>query len=214
MSSDEARLRVPKDLMEIIHEEAKRRNQNVPDYLADAIYHYRSCLRKQLEGLPTLRHIITSYPGECSKCGADIPVGSAALWGKDKQERKVLICLDCQIAGTGDKALAKKYIKMREIQSIIQGLNKIAEDLADAVFDPDFLKRQEEFQRRLSEAIEKYENHLRITGTPEEEKKTLNEVLGVLREADRIQKGIDDFLYLHLQKLKKKKAKEKTEQTT
>jgi len=106
-----------------------------------------------------------------------------------------------------DKTLAKKFIKVKELQATIRGLNKIADELAETVFDPNILKRQEQFQSLVSNAIERYEKYLQV-GTPEGEKNLLEEVLHAVKEAQRVEKGLDDFLYLQIQKLQKREKKQ------
>mgnify|MGYP000722277433 CR=1 FL=1 len=76
----------------------------------------------------TLKRIITKYEGRCSKCGSKIPVGSMAFWSQG-----VLVCMDCYVLSFGDKALATRYLKMRELQLIIKELRKEANELADMV---------------------------------------------------------------------------------
>jgi len=158
---------------------------------------------------PGLREIVTKYKGECSKCRDPIPVGSKAWYGQNqKGARPILVCLNCMVLGMSDRALAKKYLKAKELQAIIRGLRKEADELCKKLFDPNFLKRNEEYQRTLNEAISRYEGYLKAS-TPAEEREILEKLLAALKNGSRIEKGVDDFLYLQLQRLSmfnKKKA--------
>lgn len=197
---------------DLIREGAEKKGFSENEFVIQAIRHFVVCKAERVKAVdfqgPGLKSIITKYEGKCSKCGDYIPTGSQAWYGRrEKGTLPILVCLDCMMFGMADKTLAKKFIKVKELQATIRGLNKIADELAEAVFDPDFLKRQEQFQSLVSNAIERYEKYLQAD-TPEGEKKLLEEVLHVVKEAQRIEKGLDDFLYLQIsKKLQKRKKK-------
>lgn len=207
------RIRVDDEVKGLISEESEKRGFSENEFVIRAIRHFVDCKVERVKAVdfqgPGLKSIITKYEGECSKCGNYIPIGSQAWYGRrEKGSRPILVCWDCMIFGMADKTLAKKFIKVKELQAIIRGLNKIADELAERVFDPSILKRQEHFQSLVRNTIERYEKYLQA-GTPEEEKKLLEEVLHMVKEAQRIEKGLEDFLYLQIRKLQKRKEKQK-----
>lgn len=211
--SSRLRIRVDNEIRELITEGSEKRGFSENEFVIQAIRHFVTCKAETVKAAefqgPGLKSIITKYEGKCSKCGNYIPTGSQAWYGRtEKGTRPILVCLDCMVLGMADKTLAKKFIKVKELQATIRGLNKIADELAETVFDPNILKRQEQFQSLVSNAIERYEKYLQV-GTPEGEKNLLEEVLHVVKEAQRIEKGLDDFLYLQIsKKLQKKKKKQ------
>ena len=211
--SSRLRIRVDDEDRDLISKGSKIRGFSENEFVIQAIRHFATCKTETVKAVdfqgPGLRSIITKYEGKCSKCGDHVPTGSQAWYGRrEKGSPPIMVCLDCMMFGMADKTLAKKFIKVKELQATIRGLNKIAGELAEAVFDPDILKRQEQFQSLVSNAIERYEKYLQV-GTPEGEKNLLEEVLHVVKEAQRIEKGLDDFLYLQIsKKLQKKKKKQ------
>lgn len=197
-------LRITKDFREFIVNEAAKRNMKQKEFVIQAIQEFVNP-RPEKEVLgPGLKAIITKYPGQCSKCGDPIPIGSQAWYGKrQKGSRPILICLNCMVKGMGDRALAKRYLKTRELQITIKGLKKIADELCESLFDPGLFEKSENFQRVVSEAVEHYAKYLKAA--PGEEQVHLTRFLDLLRNAERISKGLDDFLELQIQRLRKVK---------
>lgn len=211
--SSRLRIRVDEGVKDLVRKGSKIRGFSENEFVIQAIKHFVVCKAETVKALdfqgPGLKSIITKYEGKCIKCRNYIPTGSQAWYGRrEKGSPPILVCLDCMMFGMADKTLAKKFIKVKELQATIRGLNKMANELAEAVFDPDILKRQEQFQSLVSNAVERYEKYLQV-GTPGEEKKLLEEVLHTVKEAQRIEKGLDDFLYMQIQKLQKRKKKQK-----
>lgn len=206
---EKIRIRISRDLKEFIENYADIFGMSQAEFIESACHHYVTCSRRDLrEAVPTLKPIFLKYPATCSKCGRSLSVGEMAYWGRLEDGKTVIICQDCQVSSQSDKALARKYIKIRELSKTLSGLKKLAEEEADLLFDTDVLKKQEEYIRFLNSAVERFERYLQTSG-PEEEKRLLHEILATLREAQRIEKGLDDFLFLQMQKMKKLRTKKK-----
>lgn len=207
--SAQLRVRFPQEFLSIVEEESAKREQKQKDFIIAAVKQYLNSdgtQRRNEPYSPGLRKIVTKYEGYCSKCNSFVPVGMTAWYGKSlKGSRPVLVCLDCMVLGMSDRTLAKKYLKIKEFQAIVRGLKKEADDLSSKLFDPNQLKRNEEFQRTVTEAIRRYGKML-DANTPEDERENLQKLLSVLKNADRIRKGMDDFLYFQVQRLKRSKA--------
>lgn len=75
-----------------------------------------------------LKFIITRYPGQCKKCGNDVPEGSPVYWAPD-----VLMCLDCAVDTKSDKALMTRYLKARELDKILHMLKEESNKYADQI---------------------------------------------------------------------------------
>lgn len=78
--------------------------------------------------------ITVEYPARCVKCGRDVKQGEKAYWIKhiytDGTSRSMVICENCFFT---EEAVAEKYIKKRELEAVIRGLEKKAGQLADEV---------------------------------------------------------------------------------
>lgn len=204
--SERLNLRVSPEIRDLIKRERKDLTQT--EFVIRAVKHFVGCGGQREVSGPGLKQIITKYPGVCSKCGTSIPIGTQVWYGKRlKDTRAILVCTDCMVTNMSDKTLARKYLKVKELQSTIRGLRVQADELAEKLFDPDLLERNENFHKVVLEAISRYGNY--VTGIPTEEKEHLEKFLLTLREADRIAKGMDDFLYLQLQRIRVKRGRRK-----
>ena len=113
--------RLPEEIIEKIKNESKRKNITQNEFIKQAIEHYLSCRIKEKEEIKqaSLKLIVTKYNGKCSKCGSEISIGSLCYYGRD-QGKTILICLDCMVENKSDKALASKYLKMRELNKTVK----------------------------------------------------------------------------------------------
>ena len=78
--------------------------------------------------------ITVKYKSKCSLCGREINVGELALWvrykHKDEKVTSKLVCLECFYQ---DKSIAKLYLKKKELEAVVRGLKKMADELAEQV---------------------------------------------------------------------------------
>ena len=108
------------------------------------------------EEIPTLRMIITKYPAKCTQCTSQIPVGSPAYWSKG-----VIICMDCFVKSLGDKALASKYLKMRELNKTMKALKTQADRYADMINEVRHHVRFAETMKKLDRLLDLTDSYLR-----------------------------------------------------
>ncbi|RLE62233.1 MAG: hypothetical protein DRJ47_11000 [Thermoprotei archaeon] len=84
----------------------------------------------------TEKWIVTKFKTKCSSCGKEIPQGELVYWVRieyeDGSSRSYVYCSDCYYSRY-DKELAKKFLKKKELEAIIKGLKKEADELAQKV---------------------------------------------------------------------------------
>ena len=116
---------IDEDLLNKIKEASQKNKMSLSQFIREAIKHYLTCQKKT--EIPTLHQIITRYSGKCFKCGRTITVGEIAFWGRDVG----LMCSDCIINAQSDKAMALKYMKIRELQKTAKALKQMCDKYAD-----------------------------------------------------------------------------------
>ncbi len=151
--------------------------------------HEKAKRRKGKPSLPTLRPIITQYPGYCNSCKADLPIGSRAYYGK-QNGKTILLCLACQVDAMGDRGIAKKYRTMRELKNITTELRKEANNLSDQINQSKFLPRFTEIVSKLDTIILKTEDYYEHVATSKE-KQTLENLNNFFR---RTKRNIEEFM--------------------
>lgn len=80
------------------------------------------------------KDITLMYPAKCNRCGRQLSPGDVAHYVRyeyDDAPPKVFIyCMDCWLQSS---ALAKYYIKKKELEATIKGLKDIADKLAEKI---------------------------------------------------------------------------------
>lgn len=103
-----------------------------------------------------LKFIITRYPGQCKKCGEDVPEGSPAYWSPD-----VLMCLDCAVDTKSDKALMSRYLKARELDKILRMLKAESAKYADEINELKYGVKFNQIVVKFDEILDLSEQYLK-----------------------------------------------------
>jgi hypothetical protein len=79
---------------------------------------------------------VAKFQSKCAKCNKPINQGDMVYWVHieyaDNSKRSVVYCTECYYTSI-DTALAKKYLRAKELEAIIRGLKKEADRLAEEV---------------------------------------------------------------------------------
>ncbi|MFZ7138789.1 MAG: hypothetical protein ACOWW1_10290 [archaeon] len=146
------RFRCDDDLCDKLVKTAQKQGISENQLITDSIRHYLVC-NKQPQA-PTLKQIIAKYQSTCKKCGSTIHIGSIAFWSKE-----TIICMDCYVQALGDKALANKYLKMRELSKVIKHLKSQADQYADTINNVQTQVRFSEFTIKANHFIDVCESY-------------------------------------------------------
>ena len=78
------------------------------------------------------------YPATCRACGKRLNVGELAFWIRytysDGSSKSFIYCPDCYYMSF-DQSLAKKYLKLKEMEAVYKGLKKHADALAKELME-------------------------------------------------------------------------------
>jgi len=203
-------IRLEDNLIQFIKEQAKAKNIEYSDFLRECIEHYVSCKVKEKEETKqaSLKLIVTKYDGKCSKCNNSLSIGSLAYYGKDNQGKTILVCLDCMVENKSDKALASKYLKMRELNKTIKALRQEAEALAYKLEDLQILNKFDIIYNKIDELSKTIMDYLKNPFSSNDERKALEDILIMLKENQKVTRDIEDFITSRFRMpFKKKKEK-------
>jgi len=164
---------INEDLLNKIKEASQKNKQSLSAFIREAVKHYLTCQKKT--EIPTLHQIITKYKGKCFKCGREIQTGEIAFWGRDVG----LMCSDCIINAQSDKAMALKYMKIRELQKTLQSLKKMCNEYSDRL-----IKMKKEYDLYI--ILEKFHNLARKMETYPYQREFLTEFKELLQEAEKL----------------------------
>jgi hypothetical protein len=173
---------------------AKIEGISATQWIDKAIDHSFIC-KKTIHEIPTLRPIITKYPAKCHKCPSEIPVGSPAYWAKG-----VIICMDCFVQSLGDKALASKYLKMRELNKTMRALKQQADHYADMINEIRYEVRFAEIMKKLDRLLDLTDSYLRNFN-----EQTIKEVNELCRELKKDVPELKAVLSAKIQPIRKRK---------
>jgi len=189
-------LKLEEELINKIKTEANIRGLSQKDLIVKALEHFFVC--KKSEETPTLKLIITKYPGYCSKCGRKIDVGEYALYGRTKNG-SILICDNCMPIES-DKKLLTKHLKIREMNQLIKALKKEIEKYTEKLEDIRILNK---YDKLYEDAIKHHKmlmDYLRGWHPQEEEKQLIENMINTQRELMRTIRDIDAFLSSRIKK--------------
>jgi hypothetical protein len=206
------RLELPSELADAIETEAKRRAISKNDWMFKAFEHSLSCKQSKLE---TMKQINAKYQGKCLQCGKTIKVSQKAWWARDVG----LMCEDChtenELEGIGDVTLARLYTRKRKLQKTIQGLKKVADELADTVNERAekvnlyrLGEAHEELEQFRNETLRLIDDYLKRKMGTDQEDKALKNLVQWNEEAKQLQEKIREEIKSRLIVPIKKKKKQ------
>lgn len=190
----EVKVKLQDDLYQKLQEHADKHGISIAEAIRDAIKSYLEHTEPQVEQMPTLKMIITKYKSKCSKCGKDIGIGEVAYWAKG-----ITVCLDCIINALGDKTLASKYLKKREMEKVIKGLQKIANELEERIAEKQAQLKAMEIEQKKAEVYDMLNDYLKHFND-----KRLEEIASKLKEIEEKVEEAKIALTLKLKQSKKK----------
>jgi len=132
----EKKIRISEELYEQIQKVAEKSGRSMRELVEEAVKAYllgTENIDKPVKSVSG-KIIPVQYETRCRLCGKRISKGELAYWVKyvynDNTTKSYVICLDCYYK---DTALAEWYLKKKKLESIVRGLKKEADRLADEV---------------------------------------------------------------------------------
>jgi Mg2+ and Co2+ transporter CorA len=132
-------VKISSELYEKVKEIAEVNNKSIREIVEEAINIYllgkEQSIDKNVKEVKN-KWIIAKYPSKCSKCGKEISEGDMVYWIRityaDNSIRSYIYCSDCYLSSF-DSSLAKKYLKVKELEATYRSLKKMCDSLAEEV---------------------------------------------------------------------------------
>lgn len=167
--------------------------------------------KEEVTTKPEMKEIILKFDGKCLKCGHDVKAGEPAMWGQGVG----IICMDCQIVhGLGDKAIIKKYLKMRRMAEATHYFQAEVERLADKVEIGQLTEKIEKADEKITAVRDLVKEYTQQSFTSDEEKQKLEEVHKAAEELREELELAKEIAWLKRKVIKEKKPIEQTEAAT
>jgi hypothetical protein len=150
-------LKVSEDVYKKIKEIAEKSGKSIREIVEEAINIYllgkEQAVDKDIKEIKN-KWIVAKYPSKCSKCQNQINVGDMVFWVRityaDNSIRSYVYCSDCYLSSF-DSSLAKKYLKVKELEATYRSLKKMCDSLAEEAKQLEnkvnLLKLEEEIER-------------------------------------------------------------------
>lgn len=151
-------VKIDDSIYESIRKIAEKSNRSIKDVVEEALKVYILGAESIDKDVKDVKHrwISVQYKSFCRKCGKQLEVGDIAFYVRytysDGSSKSFIYCPECFYP---DSALAKLYLKKKELESIIRGLKKEANRLADEI---NKLKMEEDVLKIKSEIITFWRN--------------------------------------------------------
>ena len=130
-------VKISRDTYAFVKEIASKSGKSIREVIENAVriayQGSEDVLEKELKSVKQA-FINTRFRTRCSICKREIKEGELVYWIRyeftDKSVKTKIICLECFYK---DKAIAKYYVKKKELEQAVKGLRKEANELAEKV---------------------------------------------------------------------------------
>jgi mRNA-degrading endonuclease HigB of HigAB toxin-antitoxin module len=192
-------LRIPEKLNEEIQQDVAQSGfPSENEYMTKAIEHFLTC--KKADVIQGMKLIVFKYKGTCLKCGHEIPVGSYGFWAKGTGA----ICLDCHVMRYGDKLLVKRYMKVKEYDTLLKALEVQCDEKAEQFRGFNFYEIMEKIHQNSNTLHSLIMEYLKAGfDKPEAEKTVLDEIQRLIEDQRHVLADAEQFMKVPLKKKKK-----------
>lgn len=129
-------VKIDDSIYESIRKIAEKSNRSIKDVVEEALKVYILGAESIDRDVKDVKHrwISVQYRSFCRKCGKQLEVGDIAFYVRytysDGSSKSFIYCPECFYP---DSALAKLYLKRKEMEAVVRGLKNEADKLADEV---------------------------------------------------------------------------------
>jgi Ribbon-helix-helix protein, copG family. len=131
-------VKISDEIYNKVKELAEKTGKSIREIVEEAINIYilgkSEAVDKDIKNIKE-KWIVVKFQSKCFKCGRQINQGDMAYWVHveyaDGSRRSIIYCVDCYY--TFDSTLAKRYLKLKELEATVRGLKKEADRLAEEV---------------------------------------------------------------------------------
>ncbi|MCD6418484.1 hypothetical protein J7M00_06860 [bacterium] len=156
-----------------VKEYARKKGVSIRQATEEMILAYLSGDQGDPKSVSEWKQIAVKYPTTCVFCGKPINRGEVAMWAKGVGVAHLGCYYEKVLNSTGDKTIAKKYLKIKELEHTIKGLKQQADELANVVLRYEVIKQVNEWGDRMLKFANNFVQYIREYGNPEDIEKAL-----------------------------------------
>lgn len=168
-----------------IKEYAKKKGRSIRSVVEEILEGYFKGDYVDEKAISKWKEIAVKYPTKCVFCGKEIRKGEIAMWAKGVGCVHMSCYLAKQVDLGGDKTLAKKYVKIKELEAIIRGLKEEADKYANVVLSGKVIADINRFSKDLRELAEEFLKFLNEYSDNEDMIKKIEEIYDNVAELRR-----------------------------
>jgi predicted transcriptional regulator len=209
-------VRISEEVYKKIKDIAEKSGKSIREVVEEAIQLFllgkEQAVEKDVKEIKN-KWIVTKYPSKCSKCSKNINAGDMVFWIRvtygDNSIRSFIYCSECYLTSF-DTSLAKRYLKVKELEATYRSLKKLCDSLA---------QQATELQNKvnllnLEKDIESFWFNFRSVFTNNPDVKVVNDFVMKLEEIIDKVKRLEAVMFaetpLRIEKQRKRKAVEET----
>jgi Ribbon-helix-helix protein, copG family. len=132
-------VKISEEVYNKVKEIAEKSGKSIREIIEEAINIYllgkSDAIDKDVKSVKE-KWIVAKFQSKCVKCGKTINQGDMVYWVHieyaDNSKRSIVFCTECYYTSI-DTALAKKYLRAKELEAVIRGLRKEADRLVEEI---------------------------------------------------------------------------------
>jgi len=147
-------VRISEDIYKKVKEISEKSGKSIKDIVEEAIQIYllgKSNADKDIKSVKE-KWIVSKFPTKCSQCNKEINQGELVYWVRieyeDGSSRSFIYCDSCYFTRF-DRSLAKRYLKIKELEATRRGLEKEINEMVERLRDLQFKYRVEDLKREV-----------------------------------------------------------------
>jgi DNA repair exonuclease SbcCD ATPase subunit len=187
-------VKIDDEAYKLLEEVASKQQVAIKDIVTKAVFLYLKGIEVEPAGKEIReikdKFIELRYLGKCKRCGRELNPGDHAYYVRiiyeDGTPKTLLYCLNCYYETIiTDKTLARLYVKKKELETVVKGLKKRADELAESILTEEKLSELFNYfvraKQTINNLIAKYSNI-----TSEEAQRTADELTNIYDEIDKL----------------------------
>jgi hypothetical protein len=212
-SSSPRSYRIYDDLLEAMPKEAERNNITETELVCRAISAWFES--KDTMKSYAMKKVKLSFEGRCVKCGAQLPSGTTAWWGRTPTG-SVFMCVNCEVLRFSDAAMVEKFSRMREMDLTLKALTRACNEKADVLNLTRSYERYDIFTKKSIEVFDLIISFMKQSLGAPDEKQKWDEAMKKLDEVRDYGTDFSEYIYTRTvrpERKKKQKQEAEPEQT-
>jgi len=169
-----------------VKERARKEGKSIRAVVEEVLSHYFKGDYVDDKAVSKWKEIAVKFPTKCVFCGKEVSKGEVAMWAKGVGVAHLSCFYAKMVDYTGDKTLARKYVKVKELEAVIRGLKEEADRLADVVLSAKAVHDINRFSKELRGLAEEFLKFLNEYSDNEDVLRKVEEIYDATVELRRL----------------------------